>query len=181
MTQTLSTRQIADAIYELAAAAAQTVDEFICGLISRFDNEYKGSHEGLPEEVVKELDQARQGRISRYRQERDALAASDMQNDIDEFITHFPKVNPEDIPSVVWEQVANGAKLCYAYALYICDEANGDDYATAANKAAEMRAAPSGAPVADGEYTPDMVDAMSQKDIKKNYKGILASIKKWKI
>lgn len=174
----VSERQIADRIYELAAASGLDVASYLAALEQDAERSAAQRYDGLPREIIDELSEARQMRIAKAKEHRDGMAAKD----VNEMLEHFPGTLADDIPQAVWDAVGTGIALKYAYALYLCDRMRDEKYADGVNTDAASRAAsPAGKGECDEEFTPEMVDRMDKNDIKRNYKGILASIKKWKI
>ncbi len=180
--KTMTNEQILDAIYDLADEKNMSVDDFILQLQADFEAGLSKSREGLPEEVVGELENARklkkENRLSKKRSEQD----ENIRNEAKRFKELFPDVNPQDIPDSVWDAVAEGIPLLYAYALYTVTEKLDSDYAGKVNNENSSRAA---IKAGDGEtepsFTKEQVEAMSPKEISRNYKGILKSIAKWKL
>ncbi|MDD2268311.1 MAG: hypothetical protein PHY15_02025 [Eubacteriales bacterium] len=103
-----------------------------------------------------------------------------IEKDVAEFRRLFPDVKTESIPEEVWNDAANGAGLTAAYALYSVGKANLEDRASNVNAFNGGRSAASSAEN-DGEehLTEKQVSAMKSADIKRNYKSILKSMKKW--
>lgn len=103
-----------------------------------------------------------------------------IEKDVAEFRRLFPDVKTESIPEAVWNDAANGAGLTAAYALYSVGKANLEDRASNVNAFNGGRSAASSAEN-DGEehLTEKQVSAMKSADIKRNYKSILKSMKKW--
>lgn len=99
------------------------------------------------------------------------------REEIDEFCSLFPSVPLSALPDEVRRQVDEGVPLPAAYALFEKREAFRRD---AGKKSAErswhgMNEAASG-----DYYSPAEVRSMSQKEVHKNYKKIIESMKHWK-
>lgn len=71
---------------------------------------------GVPEELLEELIESKRDREERKAKEAKAVEQEKQQRDLQEFITAFPDVKPDDIPTEVWQANANGIPLRYAYA-----------------------------------------------------------------
>lgn len=99
------------------------------------------------------------------------------RGELDEFCLLFPNVPLSSLPSEVREAVDGGVPLAAAYALFEKREAH---LAAAGKKSAEgswrgMNESGSG-----DYYSPAEVRGMSQKEVHKNYKKIMESMKHWK-
>lgn len=133
----------------------------------------------IPEETAPDNTSALRAEIERLQGEVTRL--SDLQTrsrqELDEFCSLFPGVPVSGLPDEVQKQVDGGVPLPAAYALYEKREAMRQ---SATRKSAErswhgMRDASS------GEYfSPAEVRSMSQKEVHKNYKKIMESMKHWK-
>ena len=99
------------------------------------------------------------------------------RSELDEFCLLFPSVPRSSVPSEVREAVDSGVPLAAAYALFEKREAH---RAASGKKSAEgsWRGMNEGA---SGEYySPAEVRGMSQKEVHKNYKKIMESMKHWR-
>lgn len=103
-----------------------------------------------------------------------------IEKDVAEFRRLFPDVKTDSIPESVWNDAASGSGLTAAYALYNVGKAKLEDRASNVNTFNGGRSAASSAEN-DGEehLTEKQVSAMKSADIKRNYKSILKSMKKW--
>lgn len=96
---------------------------------------------------------------------------------VEEFMKSFPQVKAESIPDEVWQDVADGIPLVYAYAYRISVK----DKAEKMNEANHSRELPLSAERAEPiSFTKEEVEAMSPNGIKSNFKRILSSMRKWK-
>lgn len=99
------------------------------------------------------------------------------RQELDEFCTLFPQVSPSDLPPEVRQQTESGVPLAAAYALYEKREA-------VRREASKKSAEHSWHSMKDnggGDYfSPSEVKSMSQKEVHKNYKKIIESMKHWK-
>ncbi len=176
----ISNDRILDTVYDLADICGMRIDEFMTHLQEEYgDPQFET--EGLPEDVIAELQNAKQLRKER----RDALRKSEqdgaLQQDIAAFRERFPDVGAEEIPDSVWEEVANGMDLNHAYAFFlIAQKADGG----AADEVNRINSERSAAALSEGStepsFTREQVEGMSAKDVAKNYKNILRSMGKWK-
>ncbi len=180
--KTFNEKEIINEIYDLAAAEGLDIGDYIALLHSTCDERYNARYDGLPQGVLDELSAAKELRIKQKRNELQQKRDASLKNDIKELLEHFPDISADDIPPEVWQTVISGTALKYAYALYVCDLERQINHADAANADAESRAA---APASKGEcdeiYTPEAVESMNRSDIKRNFKDIIASVKRWKM
>ena len=132
------------------------------------------------------IEQAPSDEASTLRAEIDRLQGeitrlTELQNrskqELDEFCTLFPSVSPSDLPPEVRQQTESGVPLAAAYALYEKREAlrreNGKK--NAEHSWHSMKDSGTGE-----YYSPSEVRSMSQKEVHKNYKKIIESMKHWK-
>ena len=99
------------------------------------------------------------------------------KQELDEFLALFPHVSPSDLPPEVRQQTESGVPLAAAYALYEKREA-------LRRENSKKNAEHSWHSMKDGAggeyYSPSEVRSMSQKEVHKNYKKIMESMKHWK-
>ncbi len=176
----INNEQILDTIYDLADAAGMRIDQFIAHIEDSFAPE-EAPLDGLPEEIAKELSDARISKKEQRKQARIRRQESDANEEIKRFKELFPDVDAESIPDSVWEDVENGATLSHAFALYTVMQ----DVLNRRAQDVNMRNRERGASASsDGStepvFTKEQVEKMSGKDIKNNYKGILNAMKNWK-
>ncbi len=171
---------ILDTIYDLADAQGVRIDRFI-ELIEEEFGEQPVDLSGLPDEVVNELNAARESKKEQKRLQRAEKSEQAMGEDIRRFRELFPDVQSDDIPESVWEEVQNGVSLVHAYALYQMTESRLDARAASVN---ERNGNISAAATANGStepsFTKEQVERMSGKDVKSNYKSILKAMKNWR-
>lgn len=99
------------------------------------------------------------------------------RGELDEFCLLYPSVSLASLPSEVREAVDSGVPLAAAYALFEKREAH---RAEAGKKSAEGSWRGMNDASASGYYSPAEVRGMSQKEVHKNYKKIMESMKHWK-
>ncbi|MGM9658480.1 MAG: hypothetical protein ACI3W9_05770 [Eubacteriales bacterium] len=121
--------------------------------------------------------------INSIKTDRGAKKRSDaVTKDVEEFRKVFPDVTPEEIPDGVWQSVADGVPLAAAYALHIYVSGSRKTAADRVNADNARRSAPAGKDAdADESYTSEQVEDMSPEAVKKNFKGIIKSLRGWKI
>lgn len=179
-TNSLTNDKILDAVYDLASACGMRIDEFITRLQEEYgDPQFKT--EGLPEEVVAELQHAKALRKESRDAKRKSEDESRLKQEIAAFCERFPEVRAEQIPDSVWEEVTSGMDLPHAYAYYLVTQEKDSGRAEEVNRGNSARSA---AALGDGStepsFTREEVERMSRKDVAKNYKNILRSMSKWK-
>lgn len=176
----INNEEILDRIYDLADARGMRIDDFIYELEEEY-GETLPSLEGLPEEIAKELDGARESRKEQRRQSRIEKSNAEAAEEIKKFRELFPDVAADSIPESVWEEVQQGIPLSHAYALYRIGEDSLSRYAEDINSKNSRRGAVA---YSDGAtepvFTKELVEKMSGKDVKNNYKSILKAMKNWK-
>lgn len=171
---------ILDTVYDLADGAGMRIDAFLDALCEQY-GEKEASLDGLPEEIVSELTDARQSKKDKRMSDRQQKESEKSSEEIKSFRSLFPDTAADDIPDEVWEEVASGVSLPHAYALYLVKDGKLNSYASGVNE----RNRESGAAIAsDGStepvYTRESVEKMSDSDVKSNYKGILKAMKNWR-
>ena len=180
MKKTITNEQVLDAVYDLADVCGMRIDEFVAHLQEEYgDPEF--STDGLPEEIVAELENAKalrkESRDHKRKQEKDLA----MQKEIEEFRKAFPDVDAEEIPASVWEDAANGMDLCHAYAFYMIGEQAKGERVNAVNKETAFRSASAHSEGStEPSFSREQVEKMSPKEVSKNYKNILRSMKAWR-
>ncbi len=178
--KTINNEKILDVIYDLADSNGMRIDRFL-ELIEEEFGAQPISTEGLPEEIVTELENARLTAKEHKKQLRDQKKGEEMAQDIEKFREFFPDVAADSIPDSVWEEVANGIPLAYAYALYESNEkrinARADDVNARNGSISEMAVLSGNT---EPSFTKEQVEKMSGKDVRTNYKSILKAMKNWK-
>ncbi len=176
----ISNDEILDRIYDLADSVGLRINDFMTKLEEDY-GEKMPSLDGLPEDVAEELLSARETKKEQRKQERQKKSEADAEEDIRKFREIFPDVSAEEIPDEVWQEVSKGASLSGAYAIYKITRENFDKYASDVN---ERNARMGAKAVSDGStepvFTKELVEKMSDKDVRSNYKGILKAMKNWK-
>ncbi|MBE6683666.1 MAG: hypothetical protein E7595_05920 [Ruminococcaceae bacterium] len=178
--KTINNEIILDTIYDLADSLGLRVDVFLDRVEEEFANVPLAY--GLPEEIINELNEARDLKKEKRKRARMEADEEKMTTEISAFCELFPDVTPESIPDSVWEDVAGGATLVHAYALMLVREKALDSIADKVN----LRNADLGAGVKnDGStepvFTKEQVEKMTSNDIKRNYKSIIRAMKSWKL
>ena len=180
MKKSITNEQVLDVVYDLADVCGMRIDEFIEHLQKEFgDPEF--NTEGLPEDVIAELENAKtlrkESRDTKRKQEHDLA----MRGEIEAFRKAFPDVNAEDIPESVWEDTTGGADLVHAYALYLIGEHGKGDRAEAVNRENELRSASAHSEGStEPSFSREQVEKMTPKEVSKNYKNILRSMRSWR-
>ncbi len=178
--KTINNERILDIIYDLADSNGMRIDRFL-ELIEEEFGAQPINTEGLPEEVVTELNNARLAAKEHQKELRDRRDSEMMAQEVEKFREAFPDISADSIPDSVWEDVADGIPLAYAYALY---EANEKRITARADGVNARNGFVSEMAVQGGEtepcYTKEQVEKMSGRDVRTNYKSILKAMKNWK-
>ena len=153
--QRINNETILDTVYDLADAAGLRIDEFMRRVEETFGSK-EASLDGLPEEVAQELIAARESKKQLARDRREKERESANSAEIRSFREIFPDVSADDIPEEVWDDVANGATLSHAYALYAARQSRLDDYAAGVNRRNGETSAAVGDPAAEQEIKDEL-------------------------
>lgn len=178
--KTINNEQILDIIYDLADGAGMRIDAFLEKVEEVF-GEPMPDLNGIPEDIAQELYAARESKKETRRQNRARKGQEEMAAEIKKFRALFPDAVPDEIPDEVWEDVANGASLCHAYALYRTQQDSLNRYAQGINsRNSDISAAAGSDGATEPVFTKEQVEKMSGKDVKSNYKNILRAMKNWR-
>ncbi len=176
----INNEQILDRIYDLADEAGMRIDDFMAKLEADY-GERLPDLEGVPQEIADELLSAREVKKEQKKQNRIKQSEADAEAEIKRFRELFPETKAEEIPDEVWDSVAQGESLAGAYALFLIAEERLKERASDVN---DRNSRLSAKAVSDGAtepvFTKELVEKMSGKEIKNNYKGILKAMKNWK-
>ena len=180
MKKSITNEQVLDTVYDLADICGMRIDEFVEHLQKEFgDPEF--NTEGLPEDVIAELETAKSLRKESRDTKRKQAHDDALQKEIEQFRKVFPDVNGEDIPESVWEDTAGGADLVHAYALYLIGEQSKGDHAEEVNRENALRSVSAHSEGStEPSFSREQVEKMSPKEVSKNYKHILRSMKSWR-
>lgn len=179
--KTVNNETVLDVVYDLASGMGMRIGDFLDRLQADYGDPAIDTA-GLPEEVVAELEHAKTLRKESRDAKRKQAETEQRDKDIAAFRQQFPDLSAGEIPEEVWEEVASGMDLLHAYAFYLMTKGKKGDHADAVNKGNLARSAPAlGEGSTEPSFTREEVERMSQKDVKKNYKNILNSMRKWKI
>lgn len=176
----LTDEQMLEILEELADENGLTAEGYLSRLLSENQATEK-TLQNLPEEVLKELENAKLLKREKRRSKKQSEQEEYIKKETEKFLSLFPDVKPDEIPESVWEEVTNGVSLPHAYALYSVIKRSENDYAEQINRDNTLRATPR---FEDGKtepsFTKEQVEAMSPREVSKNFKHILKSISKWK-
>ena len=123
--------------------------------------------------------------IERLRTENEALRAElenarRLEAELADFTDIFPDQDIRAIPDEVWQSVAKGNSLSAAFALYERKKIDLQKRAEQINQLNAYRSAgQAGSNTVREYFSPDEVRAMSQSEVRANYKRIIESMKKW--
>lgn len=161
-------------ICELAEQAGLDVRDFADQLYAERSLNYTDE---LPSEIVDELLESRRSKREEKSREKEN---EKLGEDIKCFRELFPDVSADAIPDEVWGSVGEGMTLSGAYAIYQRKMDILGKRAEVINAELE-RSTPIGLAENDSDsfVSSGEVENMSPSEIKKNYKKILLSLKKW--
>lgn len=178
--KSINNEQILNMIYDFADIAGMRIGDFMERLAEQFGG-YKELPDGIPEDVAEEIYAGREAIKRERAAARQAESDAATQEEIKKFREIFPDVETESIPDEVWEDVADGANLAHAYALYLVQNESLANYADGVNRRNSERGITA---TSDGStepiYTKEQVEHMSENDVRKNYKGIVNAMKNWR-
>ena len=165
---------IFELISEMAESDGLSPRDFIENLYAERSS---GALPELDEALRSELEEAR---LQRTKNRYDSFESGVIEKDIAEFRRLFPDVVVESIPESVWDEAAKGVGLAAAYALNSAGRSKLDEKAAQTNAFNNARSAHA-AFENDGEehLSEKQVAAMKPSEVKRNYKSILKSMKKW--
>lgn len=176
----INNEAILDVIYDLADANGMRIDRFL-ELIEEEFGAQPIDTEGLPEEIVTELENARLSTKEHKKQLRAQRDNEEMAKDIAKFREIFPDVTAESIPDNVWDEVANGISLAHAYALHIALSTRINARAEGINaRNGNVSAMSVQGGTTEPSFTKEQVEKMSGRDVRNNYKSILKAMKSWR-
>ena len=168
-------KELVDAdLVENVEAVAEIADE----ASSKADDVADDPNEETAEEEVKRLTseiETLRAELEAKKKESERIFA-----ELAEFATTFPGRSVDSITSEVWESMRGGIPLAAAYALYEKKREASEDYAKEINKRNAERSSGAITSAANGGYySPAEVRMMTPAEVKRNYKLIIESMKKW--
>lgn len=132
----------------------------------------------LDELGVDSKDESGENELEELRREKETRA--NLEKELELLKPLFPELSVEDIPDSVFTETENGKGLAANYALF---------YLKREKEKAEMqkkneensRSAPPDIKESEEEvyFTPEAVRAMSENEVRRNYKEIMKSMEKW--
>ena len=143
--------------------------------------ESSGAEQEEAPDTAAELEALR-GEVQRLNEElaKKQEEAERIASEIADFYKLFPSADVSALPESVLESVQAGNSLAAAYALYHRRNQLKEEQIRAANQRnASLSAGRAGSGASAEYFTPDEVRAMSQGEVKRNYKKIIESMKKW--
>lgn len=141
--------------------------------------------QNIPEEYAKEMIENRKFREQFESEQKAKQQQAQQQTDLQDFITAFPDVKAEEIPTEVWQSNAKGIPLRYAYAEHALKLARVAEAKIKAN--AENAKGSMGSVVGDGvanendfvSYDTYEKNRADKSWINKNFDKIIKSRTKW--
>lgn len=131
----------------------------------------------VDDNIKLELEQAReQKKSNRY----ESFEKAAIEKDIAAFRQFFPDANPDSIPQSVWEKAIESGSLAGAYALHKLETDGISHRAEVVNSGNNAKSA---AVPTEGDgavlFTEKQVASMKPTEVRKHYKNIIKSMKKW--
>jgi hypothetical protein len=139
-------------------------------------------NEGISEKFATELIENRKFCEQIQAEQKSKQQQEQQQADMRDFITNFPNVKAEEIPTEVWQANASGIPLRYAYAEYalkLTRAAEAKAKANTENARGSMGSVSGDGTANDGYFTKEQVSKMTSAEIARNYEKICESTKKW--
>lgn len=130
--------------------------------------------------LIEELDGSDRDKIELEELRRDKSLKENLEKELELLLSIFPELKADEIPDEVFEGCDNGKGLAAQYALWYV-RAQKEKEETEKTNEKNAISAPPEVTAADEEvfFTPEAVKAMSDKDIRRNYKAIMKSMEKW--
>lgn len=110
---------------------------------------------------------------------RDKALRVNLEKELNILKEIFPDIDADTIPDTVFEESDNGKGLAALYALFYLKDMKQKEQTAKKNEENSAAALPEITSEEEAYFTPEMVKAMSQKEIRKNYKAIMKSMEKW--
>ncbi len=141
-----------------------------------------GASAALPEtgDTARELSELRE-ELARLRAElQDRSRPERFAGECEEFRTLYPDVPLSALPDEVWESVRQGTPVAAAYALAqrrkLCTLRQAEE----SNRKNRLRSTGAVGREKPAYFTPEEVRAMTQEEVRENYRCILSSMQKWR-
>jgi hypothetical protein len=147
-----------------------------------FEMPQASENEATVEDNAAESVESLKSEIDRLRAELEESHALNQKitDDISEFHRLFPSIELDSIPDEVRDGVRSGVPLAASYALYEKRLAAERERIEAINRRNAQRSSGAAGKNTQKEYfSPEEVRAMSQSEVRENYKKIIDSMKKW--
>lgn len=176
----MTDKKIRETIEDLAEYSGVSTEEYLANLVGGIRKARDEKYASLPEDAAKELADADRIRDDSRKAKREKAESDEFDSQLAEFVKCFPDVKADDVPNEVWNDVANGIPLVYAYAYRVrVREADPSDKVNAENEARNLKVNTDKTELP--AYSEAEVGKMSPKDVKGNFNKIISSMKKWKV
>ncbi len=132
------------------------------------------------EKLLSELNIENADRLELEELRRDKALKANLEKELEVLMAVFPEITADDIPDEVFERCDNGNGLAAQYALhYVTSQKKKEE--TQKNNEENAKSAPPEIHNSEDEafFTPEAVKAMSDDEIRRNYKAIMKSMEKW--
>ncbi|MBQ5746909.1 MAG: hypothetical protein IIV81_03110 [Clostridia bacterium] len=137
------------------------------------------------EKILRELDVEKEGNaldmeeLEAFRLEK--RVKKNLEEEIKKLLEIFPDFDTETIPDEVFDKCEDGRGLAAEYALWYLTEEKRKGEQQKKEEENDKSAPPNVKDSSEPLYfTPEQVRAMSESEIRKNYKTIMNSMEKWK-
>ena len=174
----MTTKRMAEIIEELAETEGKTPERFLLGIVESAEKAKIERFNSLPPEIRSEIADAEEAKRESRAQKRRARDVSRFDDQLAAFTVAFPGVRAEDIPEKVWQDVADGIPMAYAYAYERMTAGKTSDDINAENEARSLPVAPGRAEQA--AFTEAEVEKMTPAAVKSNFARIIDSMRKWR-
>ena len=174
----MTKKRLMEILEDLAENEGRSAEAFLLDIAEKAENARSERFRSYPPELQAEAADAE--KIKRvYREEkRKEREREQFDKELETFIKAFPGVTPESVPQRVWEDVADGIPLAYAYAFSVAAGGKTSDEINAQNEARSVPVAPGRAE--EPAFTESEVEKMPPAAVKNNFAKIISSMKKWK-
>ena len=174
----MTTKRMIEIIEDLAENEGKSAEAFLLQIVENAEAERAEKFKAYPPEVQDMAADAERIKRSMREEKRNQREKERFDAEIRVFTESFPGVKPEDVPQKVWEDVADGIPLAYAYAFSLHSGDKTSDEINALNDARSVPVAPGRAE--DAAFTEKEVEKMPPAAVKSNFAKIISSMKKWR-
>lgn len=174
----MTTKRMAEIIEELAENEGKSPERFLLGIVESAEKARIDKFNSLPPEIQSEIAEAEEAKRYSRAEKRRARDMRRFDEQLAAFTGAFPGVRAEDIPEKVWQDVADGIPLAYAYAYERMTAGKTSDDINAENEARSLPVSPGRAE--QTSFTESEVEKMTPAAVKSNFARIIDSMRKWR-